>query len=137
MSTSRMTEETRRCLVRIAGGEQGAVIGQFVFPADYLGFTGHFPGHPVLPGVCMVQAAVALLAAWHHAPVTLDEVVTAKWFAPVKPGAELTFEAEKPRAGSADRSDAVVKTRISCQGGKVAELVLRVSGLPRAEEGAS
>jgi 3-hydroxymyristoyl/3-hydroxydecanoyl-(acyl carrier protein) dehydratase len=134
MSNSSLTEQTRRCLAQLTGGERGERVGRFVFPASYLGFAGHFPGNPVLPGVCMVQAAVILLEAWHHVPVTLAEVVTAKWFAPVKPGDPLTFEAGAPQA-AAERPGTVIKTRISCQGEKVAELVLRVTGLPEVKDG--
>lgn len=130
MSNSRLTQETTRCLIQLTGGDQGGVVARFVFPPDYLGFAGHFPGNPVLPGVCMVQAAVVMQAGWHHVPVALGDVVSAKWFAPVKPDTELTFEAEAPHAGSAERPGMVIKTRISCQGAKVAELVLRVTGLP-------
>ena len=137
MSNSRLAQETRRCLVRLTGGDHGALVGQFVFPPGYLGFAGHFPGNPVLPGVCMVQAAVVMQEAWHHTPVTMGDVVSAKWFAPVKPGIELTIEAKTPRAGSAERPGMVIKTRISCLGDKVAELALRVTGLPVAGEGAA
>ena len=136
MSNSRLTEETRRCLARTAGGEQGGVIGQFVFPSDYLGFAGHFPDNPVLPGVCMVHAAVVLQSAWQRAPVTLAAVVSAKWFAPAKPGQELMFEADAPRAADPGQPGQVIRTRISCQGEKVAELVLRVTGLPGNAGGA-
>jgi hypothetical protein len=136
MSDSRLTEETTRCLVQLTGGDQGGLVGRFVFPPDYLGFAGHFPGNPVLPGVCMVQAAMVMQAAWHRAPMTLESVGSAKWFAPVKPGMELTFEAEAPHPGPAERPGALIKTRISCQGERVAELVLRVTRLPEAKEGA-
>lgn len=135
MSNSRLTQETMRCLIQLTGKDQGGLAGTFAFPSDYLGFGGHFPGNPVLPGVCMVQAAVVMQAAWHHVPVTLGDVVSAKWFAPVKPGMELVFESGAPHAGSAERPGTVIKTRISCQNEKVAELVLRVTGLPAAEGG--
>jgi 3-hydroxymyristoyl/3-hydroxydecanoyl-(acyl carrier protein) dehydratase len=134
-STSRLTEETKRCLVRLTDGDQGGLVGAFVFPPGYLGFAGHFPENPVLPGVCMVQAAVVLQEAWHHVPVTLMDVVSAKWMAPVKPGNELTFETDAPHAGAAGLPGMVIKTRVSCLGEKVAELVLRVVGLPATQGG--
>lgn len=61
-------------------------------PADHPAFAGHFPGHPLLPGVALLgYAQEALLAdpdggPWLAAGVVLNAV---KFLAPVRPGADL------------------------------------------------
>jgi len=132
---SKLTEETRVCLTQLIRRNDGALLGRFVFPPEYSGFNGHFSGNPVLPGVCMVQAVIVMQEAWSHQRVKLGSVVSAKWCAPVKPGVELCFESEATRAGSDETPGRVIKTRISCHGKKVAELVLRGIGLPPEKAG--
>ena len=84
----------------------------------------------------MVQAVIVMHEAWSHQRVTLGSVVSAKWLAPVKPGVELCFESEVSRAGPDETRGRVIKTRISCDGKKVAELALRAIGLSPEKAGA-
>jgi 3-hydroxyacyl-[acyl-carrier-protein] dehydratase len=135
--SSKLTDETRGCLTQLTHRDDGALLGRFVFPPEYSGFNGHFSENPVLPGVCMVQAVIVMQEAWSHQRMTLGSVVSAKWLAPVKPGVELLFESEPPRAGSDESRGRVIKTRISCDGKKVAEVVLRESGPSPEKAGAS
>lgn len=74
-------------------------------PRDHPAFAGHFPGHPLLPGVTLLaQAQEALLAddeaaSWFREGATLSAV---KFLAPVGPGAALrvqwTVDASRRRA---------------------------------------
>lgn len=59
-------------------------------------FAGHYPGHPILPGVLlieMMQRAVRRYA-WQRLgrPVRLQAVDRARFSAPVGPGDEVTTE---------------------------------------------
>ena len=65
-------------------------------------FQGHFPGHPIMPGVLIVEAmaqvgGMLLMGAFDDAEskvvyfMSLDNV---KWRKPVKPGDQLRFELE-------------------------------------------
>lgn len=57
---------------------------------DHPAYEGHFPGHPLLPGVVLIAEAMAALDAsdW--------TLVSAKFLSPVEPGMALTLaHAEK------------------------------------------
>lgn len=60
-------------------------------PADHPAFAGHFPGRPILPGVVLLDRALALAAA-HCAldPATL-RLAGVKFLSPVAPGEALAF----------------------------------------------
>ncbi len=52
---------------------------------DHPAYEGHFPGHPLLPGVVLIAEAMAALDAsdW--------TVASAKFLSPVEPGMALTL----------------------------------------------
>lgn len=53
---------------------------------DHPAFAGHFPGHPIVPGVVLLDEAIqALAAAEGMAPMAL-QVGVAKFLVPVRPG---------------------------------------------------
>jgi 3-hydroxyacyl-[acyl-carrier-protein] dehydratase len=103
--------------------EDGTLTARFVFPEEFLGFQGHFPGEPVLPAVCEIQGAVAMLEAWENRRVGLSEIVLAKFSAPVTCDEELVYSCS---VTTKDRHGAVVKTTVVKDGRAVARFRLRV-----------
>jgi acyl-coenzyme A synthetase/AMP-(fatty) acid ligase len=57
-------------------------------PHDHPSFAGHFPGHPVLPGVVLLSMVMEALQARLGTPTQIDQ---AKFLAPVMPGDTLTL----------------------------------------------
>jgi len=60
-------------------------VGQFEVPPDHPALPGHFPGHPVVPGVVLLDETFALILAAHPGR-TLAGLQTVKFTAPVGPG---------------------------------------------------
>ena len=54
-------------------------------------FAGHFPGHPVVPGACLVQIAQELLSDALQQPVRFTAVRNLKFRQAVTPEQEVTF----------------------------------------------
>ncbi len=61
--------------------------------ADHPALAGHFPGHPIYPGVVLLDAAIAAIEA-HYGARVADLPVT-KFLAPVLPGMALSLDAER------------------------------------------
>ena len=101
-------------------------------------FEGHFPGHPILPGVLMVET-MAQAGGWLLLALNgltrmpfLSKVSEAKFRGFVTPGAELTVQASLVHDGS---GYAVVAARIEAAGKRVAdaEITYRVMDFPAPE----
>jgi 3-hydroxymyristoyl/3-hydroxydecanoyl-(acyl carrier protein) dehydratase len=59
-------------------------------PADHPAFNGHFPGHPVLPGVVLLAEVIAGIERCLGRPLDRIGLKVVKFHAPVGPGARLT-----------------------------------------------
>ena len=62
-------------------------------PADHPALEGHFPGHPIYPGVVLLDAAIGAIEA--HFGASVRGLPVAKFLAPVRPGMSLTLHAER------------------------------------------
>ncbi len=115
--------EIRACL-RETAREGGAVRGRFIFPSGFVGFRGHFDGQPVLPGVCMIRAALILAEAAGCGTGELSEIASAKWYRPVSAGEVLDFSVEPGPNGAGPTP---LRVRVTLAGERVADLRLAVS----------
>jgi 3-hydroxyacyl-[acyl-carrier-protein] dehydratase len=61
--------------------------------ADHPALAGHFPGHPIYPGVVLLDAAIGAIEAHYGAAVR--GLPVAKFLAPVRPGMALVLHAER------------------------------------------
>ena len=115
--------------------EQASITVAATVPRESAVFGGHFPGHPLMPGVLlletMAQASGYLLLAlngFSRMPF-LANVKAANFRSFVLPGDELSIEAERVHAGS---GFAVMGARILRGGQRVsdAQMTFRVVPFP-------
>lgn len=67
--------------------------------ADHPSFAGHFPGHPILPGVVLLAEVMAAVAAGASEPASRWSIASAKFLAPVAPGTDLRLVREESPGG--------------------------------------
>ncbi len=72
--------------------ETGRASGEFCFDKEFLGFHGHFPGYPILPGIVMIGMSVAVCEAAYMAPMMLSSLERAKFSKQVVPGDTVRVE---------------------------------------------
>jgi len=67
----------------------------FTIPADHPALPGHFPGQPIVPGVVLLDHAIAALGASLNRPLDTWRLASAKFLSPVAPGEplDLAFDA--------------------------------------------
>ncbi|WP_092192622.1 hypothetical protein [Desulfomicrobium norvegicum] len=64
---------------------------EFIFPPTFVGFDGHFPDRPILPGI--VQVLAGMLTASDDS-MTLHKVAKAKFSRVITPGELMLVRAE-------------------------------------------
>jgi 3-hydroxymyristoyl/3-hydroxydecanoyl-(acyl carrier protein) dehydratase len=65
--------------------QTGEISAEFAFDNDFIGFQGHFPGKPILPGVCQVEMALAILEKALKQKLTLTTLTRGKFMNAVTP----------------------------------------------------
>jgi 3-hydroxymyristoyl/3-hydroxydecanoyl-(acyl carrier protein) dehydratase len=80
---------------------------------DHPSYAGHFPGHPLLPGVVLLAEALAAIEAQIPRAGGAWVIENAKFLSPVEPGSALTLSTETLASGA-------VRFEIRSQAGVVA-----------------
>jgi len=67
-----------------AGAPSSAL--SFTIPADHPALPGHFPGHPVVPGVVLLDHAIDAIGTALNRPLATWKLSSAKFLSPAAPG---------------------------------------------------
>jgi 3-hydroxymyristoyl/3-hydroxydecanoyl-(acyl carrier protein) dehydratase len=113
-----MKKEIKACMAGVST-DGDAFSAEFVFPASFKGFKGHFPDNPILPGVCLVQTALVLAEESTRRSYRLQGIRNAKFMASVAPGQAVQVE------GSLQ--DGTLRASISSGETRIATLKLQVA----------
>jgi 3-hydroxyacyl-[acyl-carrier-protein] dehydratase len=114
--------ETVECLSALVLDGR-SVTADFLFPPGFIGFQGHFPGKPILPGACQIQCVLSTIEKGKGKTVVLKEIERAKYVTPIFPDESVTCTVQEVDAAG----DVTFKARISKGGERVTEMKLRVS----------
>lgn len=81
----------------------------FCFPEQFIGFSGHFPGAPVLPAIVQVLAAQVVAEMIIEKPLRLSSVTRAKFHVQIRPGDHAVVSCKE---GSANAPGTAMDTKI-------------------------
>jgi 3-hydroxyacyl-[acyl-carrier-protein] dehydratase len=88
VSTSDLSEAIRGSAIGdIERRVDGTVRQRYVFGPDFPGFSGHFPGRPILPAVLQIMAANQLVEAATGQRLLSAAIERAKFVQTIVPGA--------------------------------------------------
>jgi 3-hydroxyacyl-[acyl-carrier-protein] dehydratase len=92
------------------------------FAPDFLGFSGHFPGQPIVPAVAQIMAGTQAAAVLAGGPVELVGVENAKFVTPLGPDVEVTLTCRRRAFPAGERLD----VKIASGAGPVSSFLLHV-----------
>ena len=101
----------------------GAVVQEFRFPASDTVFAGHFPSHPLLPGIFQIEMARIIAESALRAPLRVNAVTKAKFLRPIIPGETVREEWK-----CTEKADTIlVRARLTVSGQSAGDIMLEVA----------
>jgi len=82
-----INEGVKSCLQN----EQGDIVATFNFSRGSGIFEGHFPGNPILPGICQLEAVKYIIERTLGCKCRLRQASGIKFFQPILPAQEFTL----------------------------------------------
>jgi len=111
-------------LEALAGTGTGTVARRYRFGPGFIGFSGHFPGNPVLPAIVQIRAVVSLAEEEVGKRLRLAAVRSAKFLAPIRPDEDVWIRYRRRTDSGVDICDAT----LSVAGKTVAAFQLELAG---------
>ena len=90
--------------------EPPKIVGTFSFDRDFIGFSGHFPGYPILPAVLQLLLAQLLIEKQKGCRVKVTGIAKAKFLSEIRPDDRITVQCDDASTDEIQRS----KVTISC-----------------------
>lgn len=117
---NKLREEIKKSIVRFEKNAENELEVDFVFSKDFSGFKGHFPNHPILPGVCEIQAVLVIYEEKNNSQAHLKKIINSKLFMPVSSDELVTFKYRQEKSNEG----VLIKVKVNKNDQKVAEISL-------------
>src|SRR5580693_10571305 len=118
-----LKEDAAAGIIEFASPREGEIEAVLVFPPGLAVFAGHFPGHPLVPGILeleMVRAAMERF--WPGSHFRILSVDKAKFVREIKPGERIRLSAAFSL--SSENRGLRVKAQLWVEGEKAAQIQL-------------
>jgi len=84
------------------------VARRYRFSPGFIGFSGHFPGNPILPAIVQIRAVVSLAEEEGGKALRLAAVRSAKFLAPIHPDEDVWIRYRRRVDAGRDICDATL-----------------------------
>ncbi len=117
-------KEIKELFRQVTCHEDGRITAQISFPKSFTGFKGHFPGNPVVPGVCKILSALVLLELVLKKKAYLKTIILSKFFSFVTCDEVITVElSRETKSGPLERVKALFRSADK----KIADIQIEVN----------
>jgi 3-hydroxyacyl-[acyl-carrier-protein] dehydratase len=86
--------------------QPGMIKQRYRFRPDFIGFSGHFPGNPILPAFVQILTALTLTEIYKGRPLKAASVEKAKFRIPLQPEQEIEVACRQLTVGKLTGCDA-------------------------------
>ena len=86
--------------------QPGTIKQRYRFRPDFIGFSGHFPGNPILPAFVQILTALTLTEIYKGRPLKAASVEKAKFRIPLQPDQEIEVACRQRAVGKLSGCDA-------------------------------
>jgi len=98
--------------------DDGSLTAEFKFSPESLVFAGHFPGNPILPGICQMEAIKIILEKLLERQCRLKQFGSVKFFRALPPNELASFTIN---INSQTGNDISITARIHSGNNKISE----------------
>ncbi len=123
--TDRVGRGIFEAMRRLDIGPDGSLRADLLFGPDFVGFNGHFPGHPVVPGVVLVYAGLLLAEAGLGRELAFRSLKRARFMKPVRPSAPVEFQVR--RSGGEGKPAVLITGKVFLDGEPAAKFEIEAA----------
>jgi 3-hydroxyacyl-[acyl-carrier-protein] dehydratase len=105
--------------------EPGIFVKSYAFSPDFIGFSGHFPGYPVLPAFMQVLTALTMAEEVRGHAIKLISVIKAKFRSEIHPGREVVVRYRERII----KGETGIEATLTVADGPAASLLLKFSDM--------
>lgn len=108
---NKLIDAIKKCELETSENDVSSdIAGTYSFDRDFIGFSGHFPGYPILPAVLQLLLAQLLIEKQKGCRVKVTGITRAKFLSEIRPDDRITVRCDDASTDEIKRS----KVTISC-----------------------
>lgn len=89
---NKITDAIEKYALGSAQNDGAEITGKYSFDKEFIGFSGHFPGYPILPAVMQLFVAQLLIEQQKGCKIRVTSIVKAKFLSEIKPDDQITVQ---------------------------------------------
>jgi 3-hydroxyacyl-[acyl-carrier-protein] dehydratase len=100
----RLLKEIAEYSIKQKPGDNPLVMEKlFCFDRDFIGFSGHFPGYPILPAVLQLLLAQLCIEEQKGCKISITSIEKAKFLSEIRPDETISIQCADADTGDSQR----------------------------------